>query len=175
MCKRPWLINIRKGGGCPPISQKGTAYGSLQNRKNLGDKTCPYLDRPYEVVAKRAHDLYVIQVDQRGLVHVHVDCLMKTVNSPRSPVPLNHTEEVARVPSQFEEDAYNVKKILGHRTHRKGLLFKVRWEGYTKDWDTEKPVESFLPSYNKVWRDYLQKQNLTQTIDLLARLGGPLS
>ena len=80
-----------------------------------------------------AHDLYVIQVDQRRLVDVHVDCLMKTVNSPRSPVHLNYTEEVARVPSQFEEDTYNVKKILGHRTRHKRLLFKVRWEGYTKD------------------------------------------
>ena len=79
------------------------------------------------------------------------------------------------MPSQFGEDTYNVKKILSHRTHRKRLLFKVRWEGYTKDWDTEEPVETFLPSYNKVWRDYLQKQNLTETVDILARLGGPLS
>ena len=29
--------------------------------------------------------------------------------------------------------------------------------------------------YNKVWEDYLQKQNLTQTVDILAHLGGPLS
>ena len=40
----------------------------------------------------KAHDLYVIQVDQRKLVEVHVDCLMRTVNSPRSHVPLNYTE-----------------------------------------------------------------------------------
>ena len=51
----------------------------------------------------------------------------------------------------------------------------MRWEGYTKDSDTEEPVENFLPSYNKVWSDYLQKQNLTQTIELLAHLGRPLS
>ena len=51
----------------------------------------------------------------------------------------------------------------------------MRPEGYTKDWDTGEPVETFLPSYNKVWQDYLQKQNLTQTIDLLADLGGPVS
>ena len=38
-----------------------------------------------------------------------------------------------------------------------------------------KPVETFLLSYNMVWRDYLQKQNLSQTIDLLAHLGGPQS
>ena len=126
-------------------------------------------------MAKKAHDLHVIAEDQQWLVDVHVDCLMKTVNSPRPPLPLNYTEEVARVPSQFEEDTYNVKKILGHRCHHKSLSFKVRWEGYTKDWDTEEPVDTFLPSYNKVWRDYLQKQNLTQTIDLLAHLGGPLS
>ena len=78
------------------------------------------------------------------------------------------------MPSQFEEDTYNVKEILGHRTHRKRLLFKVRWEGSTNDWDTEEPVETFLPSYNKVWRHYLQKQNLIQFINLLAHLGGPL-
>ena len=92
------------------------------------------------MLAKKAHDLHIIQVDQRRLVDVHVNCLMKTVNSPRSPVPLSYTEEVARVPSQFEEETYNVKKILGHRTHRKRLLFKVRSEGYTKDWETEEPV-----------------------------------
>ena len=100
---------------------------------------------------------------------------MKTVNSRRSPVPLNYTEEVARAPSRFAEDAHNVKRISGHRTHRKRLLFKVRLKGYTKDWDTEEPVETFLPSYNNVWQDYLQKQYLTQTIDLLAHFGGPLS
>ena len=87
-----------------PNFSKGDRVWVRRQRKNLGDKTCPYWDGPYEVVAKKAHDLYVIQVDQRRLVDVHVDCLMKTVNSPRSPVPLNYTEEVARVPSQFEED-----------------------------------------------------------------------
>ena len=51
---------------------------------------------------------------------------MKTVNSSPSPVPLDDTEEGARVPSKFEEDTYNVKKIVRHRTHRKKLLFKVR-------------------------------------------------
>ena len=37
------------------------------------------------------------------------------------------------MPSQFEEDTYNVKEILGHCTHRKRLLFKVRSERYSKD------------------------------------------
>ena len=60
-------------------------------------------------MAKKAHNLYVIQVHLRRLVDVPVDCLMKTFNSPRSPVPLNYREEVTRVPSQFEEDTYNVK------------------------------------------------------------------
>ena len=134
-----------------PNFSKGDCVWVCRQRKNLGDKTCPYWDD--EVVAKKAHDRYVIHVDQRRLVDVHVDGLMKKANSPPSPVPLNYTEEVARVPPQFEEDTYNVKKILGYRTHRKRLLFKVRWEGYTKDWDTEEPVETFLPSCNKVWRD----------------------
>ena len=158
-----------------PNFAKGDGVWVRCQRKNLGDKTCPYWDGPYEVVAKKAHDLYVIQVDQRRLVDVHVDCLMKTVNSPRSPVPLRYTEDVARVPSQFAEDTYNVKKILGHRTHRNRLLFKVRWEGYTKDWDTEEPVETFLPSYNQVWREYVKTHNLTPAIDVLAHLGGPPS
>ena len=158
-----------------PNFSKGECVWVRRQRKNLGDKTCPYWDGPYEVVAEKAHNLYVIQVDQRRLVNVQVECLMKTVNSPRSPMPPNYTEEVARVPSQFEEDTCNAKKILDHRTHHMRLLFKVRWEGYTKYRDTDQPVETFLPSYNKVWRDYLQKQDLTQTIDLLPDLGGPLS
>ena len=49
-------------------------------RKNLGGKTCSYWHRPYELVAKKAHDLYVIQVDQLRLVDFYVDCVMKTVN-----------------------------------------------------------------------------------------------
>ena len=158
----------------PNFSKGDRAWFRCQ-RKNLGDKTCPSCDGPYEVVDKKAHDLYVFQVDQRRLVDGYVDCLMKTVNSPRSPVPLNYVEEVARVSSQFEEDTYDVKKILGQPTHRNRLLFKVRSEGYSKDSDTKEPVETFLPSYNKVWQDYLQSQNLAQTIDLLAHLVGPLS
>ena len=158
-----------------PNFSKGDRVRVRRQCKNLGNKTCPYWDGPYEVVAKKAHDLYVIQVDQRRLVDVPVDCSMNPVNLPRSPVPLNYMEEVARLPSQFEEDTYNVKKTLSHRTYRKRLLFKVQWEGHTKDWDTEVPVETFLPSYNKVWRDYLQKQNLTQTVDILAHVGGLLS
>ena len=133
-----------------PNSSKRARVWVRRQRKNLDEKTCPHWDAPYEVVAKKAHDLCVIQVDQRELVDVHNDYPMKTVNSPCSPVPLNYTEEVARVPSPFEEDTNNVKKILGHRTHRKKLLFKVRWEGDTKDWITEEPVKTFLPSYNKV-------------------------
>ena len=31
-------------------------------------------------------------------------------------------------------------------------------------------METFLPSYNKVWQDYLKTQNLTQTMDVLASL-----
>ena len=126
-------------------------------------------------MAKKAQDLYVLQGVQGRLVDVHIESSMRAVNSPRSPVPLNLTEEVARVPSQFEEDTYNVKKILCHHTYRKRLLFKVRCEGYTNDWHTEKPVETFSPFYKKVLSDYLQKKNLTKTIDLLAHLGGPLS
>ena len=81
-----------------PNFAKGDCVWVRRQRKHLGDKTCPYWDGPYEVVAKKAHNLYVIQVDERRLVDVHVDCLMKTVNSARSPVPPNYTEEVAEVP-----------------------------------------------------------------------------
>ena len=48
-----------------PNFSKGDRVWVRRQRKNLGDKTCPYWDGPYEVVAKKAHDLYVIQVDQR--------------------------------------------------------------------------------------------------------------
>ena len=116
-----------------PNFSTGARMSVPRQRKNLGDKMCPYWDGPYEVVAKKAHDLYVIQVDQQRLVEVYVDCLMKKVHSPRSPVPLTYTEDVARVPSQLEEDTYMVKKILGHRKQRNRLLFKVRSQGYTKD------------------------------------------
>ena len=68
-----------------PDFSKGDRVWVRRQRKTLGDKTCPYWDGPYEVAAKKAHDLYVIHVDQRRLVDVHVDCLMKTVNSPRPP------------------------------------------------------------------------------------------
>ena len=146
--------------------------GSVGNVKNLGDKTCPYWNGLYQVVAKKAYNLYVIQVDQRRPMDVHVESLIKTVISPRSPMLLRYREVVATVPSQFEEDIYNVKKILGHRTHHKTLLCKVRWQGYTKDWDTAQPVEPFLPSYNNVSPEYLRTHNLTQAIRFLAHLGG---
>ena len=129
-----------------PNFSKGDRIWVRRQRKNLCDKTSLYWDGPYEVVAEEAHGLYGPQVDQRRPVDVHVDCLMKTVNPPCSPVPVDYTDEVARVPSQFEEDTYNMKKILGHRTHGKPPILKVRCEGYTKDWDTEEPVETFLPS-----------------------------
>ena len=164
-----------KSRSMSPNSSKRDHVWVRCQHTNLGHKTCPYWDGPPEVVAKNRPDLYVIQVDQQRLVDVHVACLMKMVNSPCSLVPPIYMEEVATVPSQFEEDTYNVKKISGYRTHRKRLLFKVRWEGYTKDWDTEEPVETFLPSYNRVSQDYLKTQSLTQTIDLLARLDGPPS
>ena len=34
-----------------------------RQRQNLGHKTCLSSDGPYEVVGKKADDLYVIQVD----------------------------------------------------------------------------------------------------------------
>ena len=54
-----------------------------------------------------------------------------------------------------------MKKILGHRKQRSRHLFTVQWEGYTKDWDTEGPFETFLASYNEVWRAYLRTHNPT--------------
>ena len=42
-----------------PNFSKGDRVWVRRQRKNLGDKTCPYWDGPYEVVAKKAHDLYV--------------------------------------------------------------------------------------------------------------------
>ena len=56
-----------------PNFSKGDRVWVRRQRKNIGDKTCPHWDGPYEVVARKAHNLYVIQVDQRRLVHVHVD------------------------------------------------------------------------------------------------------
>ena len=56
-----------------PDLSKGNRVWVCRQRKNLGDKTCPYWDRPYEVVAKKAHDRYILQVDQQRLVDVHVD------------------------------------------------------------------------------------------------------
>ena len=87
----------------PDFSKGDRVWVRCQSRY-LGNKTCPYWIGPYQAVAKKAKNHYVIQVYQRRLVHVHVDCLMKMVSSPRSSMPLNYTEEVARVPSQFEED-----------------------------------------------------------------------
>ena len=40
-----------------PNFSKGDRVWVRRQRKNLGDKTCPYWDGPYEVVAKKAHDL----------------------------------------------------------------------------------------------------------------------
>ena len=44
---------------------KGNRLWVCHQCENLDDKTCPYWDEPYEMVAKKAHDLYVIQVDKR--------------------------------------------------------------------------------------------------------------
>ena len=46
-----------------PNFSKGDRVWVRRQRKNLGDKTCPYWDGPYEVVGKKAHNLYVFQVD----------------------------------------------------------------------------------------------------------------
>ena len=43
-----------------PNFSKGFRVCVRHQRQNPGDKTCPYWDGPYEVVAKKPHDLYVI-------------------------------------------------------------------------------------------------------------------
>ena len=57
----------------PNSSKQGRVWVRCQ-RKKLGDTTCPDWDGPHEVVAKKAQELYGIQVDQRRLVDVHLDC-----------------------------------------------------------------------------------------------------
>ena len=39
---------FKKNRRMSPISQKGTAYGSVTNAQNLGRRLAPYWDRPYE-------------------------------------------------------------------------------------------------------------------------------
>ena len=63
-----------KGRMMPPNFSKADCIWVRRQRQNLGDKTCPYLDGSYEVVARKAHNPYVFQVDLRSLVDVHVDC-----------------------------------------------------------------------------------------------------
>ena len=73
-----------------PNFSKGDRVWVRRQHENLADTTCPYWDGPREVVAKKSHDLYVIQVDQRRAVDVHIDSVMEMVNSPLSPVPPNY-------------------------------------------------------------------------------------
>ena len=54
-------------------------------------------------------------------------------------------------------------------------IFKVRWEAGSNDCDGEEPVETFLPSFNKVPQEYLRKHDLTQAINHLAHPAGPPS
>ena len=93
-----YLPTIIRGGGCPPISQKGTAYGSVANVRILAIRLAPIGMGPMRLWPRRLTTFMFFQVDQQRLVDVHVDCLMKTVTSPCCPVPLNYTEEIARVP-----------------------------------------------------------------------------
>ena len=53
MCKRQWLTNIVRGGGCPQISQKGTLYGSVANAKILAIKLAPIGMDPMRLCSRR--------------------------------------------------------------------------------------------------------------------------
>ena len=46
-----------------PNFSRGDRVCVCRQRKNFGDKTCPYWDGRYEVVAKKAHHLFGIQAD----------------------------------------------------------------------------------------------------------------
>ena len=58
--QEPMAHKYNKTRRMSPNFSKGDRVWVRRQRKNLGDKTCPYWDGPYEVVAKKAHHLYII-------------------------------------------------------------------------------------------------------------------
>jgi ribosomal protein L21E len=152
---------------------KGQLVWVKRLRPAVGGKDHPYWLGPFTVVCQVSQNSYSVQLSEEGLKDFHVDHLCPYASLVGRTIPLEYTRDLENVRAKaIETPSYPVREILGHRTREYGSLeFRTRWQGFTKDWDTWEPVESFVPAYNVRWRDYVNQQGLK--IDVAKHLPPP--
>ena len=93
---------------------------------------------PYKVLTKVHDSLYMVQslVDPTDMLKVHPERMRLFLSD-------NTDEEELIKLARFDKKEYLVDKILDHKgTTKKNMLFKVRWEGYGPEEDTDEPLSA---------------------------------
>ena len=116
----------------------------------LSVKLLPRTEGPFRVRA--ATDTAVL-IEQDGVENrVSIDRVTKMPRGPGDTVtPATRTESDAEVATPSAE--YVVDRIVGHRTARGGVVYMVRWYGYTAREDTYEPADGLpQPFIDRYWR-----------------------
>ena len=136
-------------------------------RRSIGDKEGPVWEGPYKIHKVIGLDLYQVEVPHVSsgtpqIQEVSVDCLKLYPFIEGKAITLGYSQQKKREKHIADTlPDYQVEKILKHRgCAKKGFEFLVRWEGYTRNWDTWEPAEQFLPQVNHAWKSYISKHKI---------------
>ena len=131
------------------VERRTRAQGTT-GTDELSVKLLPKTEGPFRL--RSATDTTVL-IGQDGVEnHVSIDRVTKMPRGPGDTVtPATRTESDAEVTTPSAE--YVVDRIIGHRTARGGVEYKVRWYGYTAGEDTYEPADGLpQPFIDRHWR-----------------------
>jgi len=110
---------------------------------------------PFTIIEKVSDVVYRLQLPDSMKIHptFHVSLLKRYINSP------SYQDAVLKPPPVVldGDEEFEVERILGHRRHRRGVEYLVRWKGYGPEEDSWEP-EAHLQNAPQVSQQYRRQE-----------------
>ena len=133
-------------------------YGKKQIAKNEVPKTVYAHPNQLKPFYAEQPEEYKEEMD---FEHVYMD---PTANADQSqsnqenlPKNVEVKEEKTNALQQLADNNYEVERIIDSKTHGHKVLFKVRWKGYSPDYDTWEPLPN-LQNCKEAVADFIKAQ-----------------
>lgn len=116
----------------------------------VGDFVHFKLDKPRDAMNKDINDIRFRNGDVRYSVESKKIVQVVARNDPPywryilNDMPNVSYSEAELIPSKNRQETYLVNKIVGKQIINGGTQYKVRWKGYTKNYDTWEPAEQLI-------------------------------
>ena len=146
------------------ISSKNLNVEHLGIIKSGTTKFGPLWIGPYPVIKKTSIDTYRLQIPIGLKLHPEFHTsLLKPYTKDSDSKRMNKPNE-GMVSTGGYNDSFLIEKIIGHKLIKKKIYYRVKWLGYTADYDTWEPyLNIYKPAANLI-NVYLDEHRLEKIV-----------